>query len=65
MKKSTLSTIFRLPAEILLFASLVASIYVKFSGNLKVSWGAIVLLLIINVLYFFGRFMPSKSSFDF
>jgi len=65
MKKSTLSLIFRLPAEILLFASLVASIYVKFSGNLQVSWGAIVLLLIINVLYFIGRFMSKKDSFDF
>jgi hypothetical protein len=65
MKKSTLSLIFRLPAEILLFASLVASIYVKFSGNLQVSWGAIILLLIINSLYFIGRFMPNKSSFDF
>jgi len=65
MKKSTLALIFRLPAEILLFASLVASIYVKFSGNLQVSWGAIVLLLIINVLYFIGRFMSKKDSFDF
>lgn len=65
MKKSTLSLIFRLPAEILLFASLVASIYVKFSGNLQVSWDAIILLLIINALYFIGRLMSNKNSFDF
>jgi hypothetical protein len=65
MKKSTLSLIFRLPAEILLAASLIASLYVKLSGNLQVSWGSIILLLIINTFYFLGRFMSNKNSFDF
>jgi len=65
MKKTTLSLILRLPAEILLFASFIASIYVKFSGNLQISWGAIILLLLINLTYFTGRFMSKKNSFDF
>jgi hypothetical protein len=65
MKKSTLSLLFRLPAEVLLVASFIASVYVKFSGNLQVSWGAIVLLLIINALYFIGRFLSKNNSFDF
>lgn len=65
MKKTTLSLIFRLPAEILLVAAFLASVYVKFSGNMQVSWGAVVLLLIINVLYFAGRIMSKKNSFDF
>ena len=65
MKKTTWSTILRLPAEILLIAALLASIYVKFSGSMQISVGAVVLLLIINILYFVGRFMPKKDSFDF
>ena len=65
MKKTTWGWILRLPAEILLVAALLASMYVKFSGNMQASWGAVVLLLIINVLYFVGRFIPKKNSFDF
>jgi len=65
MKKSTWSLVLRLPAEILLFASLVASIYVKFSGSLEVSWGAVILLLLINLLYFWGRLFTKKDNFDF
>jgi len=65
MKKTTLSLILRIPAEILLFASFVASVYVKFSGNLQISWGAIILLLAINLSYFIGRFLSKKNSFDF
>lgn len=57
--------ILRLPAEILLFTSLIASIYVRISGNLQVSLGAIILLLIINVMYFVGRFLSKKNIFDF
>lgn len=65
MKKTTWSTILRLPAEILLIAAFLASIYVKFSGSMQISVGAVVLLLIINILYFVGRFMSRKNSFDF
>jgi membrane protein DedA with SNARE-associated domain len=65
MKQTTLSTILRLPAEILLVASLLASIYVKMSGNMQISLGAVALLLLINISYFIGRFLSKKNSFDF
>jgi len=65
MKQTTLSTILRLPAEILLVASLLASIYVKISGNMQISLGAVALLLLINISYFIGRFLSKKDSFDF
>ncbi|MEI7718928.1 MAG: hypothetical protein WCI72_03585 [archaeon] len=65
MKKTTLSLLFRLPAEILLVAALIASLYVKFSGNMQISWGAVVLLLIINALYFIGKSLSKKNQFDF
>ena len=65
MKKTTWALILRLPAEILLAGAFLASLYVKFSGSNQVSWGAVVLLLIINILYFLGKAMTKKDSFDF
>lgn len=65
MKQTTLSMLLRIPAEILLVASLIASIYVKISGNMQISLGAVALLLLINISYFIGRFLSKKNSFDF
>jgi len=65
MKKSTLSTLLRVPAEILLAISFLASFYLKIKGAISVSWGSIFLLLIVNISYFMGRFLFKKDPFDF
>jgi hypothetical protein len=64
MKKEMLSMLFRLPAEILIAVSFLASVYVAIKGNMGISWFTPIFLFVVNVLYFWGRNMTNKNSWD-
>jgi hypothetical protein len=65
MKKDMKAFLLRLPAEILIVVAFLASAYLKISGDDRFSWGAAIILLIINILYFWGRNLNKKDSWDF
>ena len=65
MKKTTWSTVLRLPAEFLIVIISLAPLYLKITNKYPMSWATAISLLVIGIIYFVGRFMSKKNSFDF
>jgi hypothetical protein len=62
MERKVKSRLFQAPAILLLIASFFASIYAKVVGMIG-SWATPVVILLILVAYFYGRYLENKSEF--
>ena len=61
MKLKTKSRLLQAPAMILLIAAFVASFVIKIMDTYPITWGTPILLLIILVLYFWGRYIEKQA----
>ena len=64
MKDRTKKRLFKLPAEIVLIAAFIASLFVKISGSYPLNWSTVIFLLIINVLYIYAEYFRKSNLFE-
>lgn len=62
MKAKTKVFWFKIWAEILLVASVITSLYVKFFTTYQLAWGTVILLIVIVVLYFYGKYIERQET---
>jgi len=66
MQKKIKARLFQAPAIILLIiAPVIAAFYAKISGIVKISWFTPIIILLVAVLYFYGRYVENKAEFSF
>jgi len=62
MKNKTKSTLFRIPAEIILIICAIAPLYLKITNKYPMRWATPITILIIVGLYFYGRYLENKED---
>lgn len=65
MKNKTKALIYQTPAILVLVAAFIGSFVVKVNGSYPIRWASVVLMGIIVVLFFIGKYYDNKSDFGF
>ena len=63
MKNKTLGFLFKVPAILVLVASLIGGIYAAMNNISGIGYGTPIALLIVLILYVIGEFKQSKGEF--
>jgi len=63
MKNKIKARILQAPAILLLAAAFIASVYLAATGQFNIGWATPITLLVILVLYFWGRYLEIKAPY--
>jgi len=63
MKNKTLGFLFKVPAILVLVASLIGGIYAAMNNISGIGYGTPIALLIVLILYVIGEFKQGKNDF--
>ena len=61
MKNKVKAWLFEAPAILLLISAFIASVYVIVAGTYQIGWATPIILLVILVLFFWGKSLENKA----